>query len=527
MPSSQNTNYLAELRKLKDVEREYFMEELSKLTNASSQKQAVIKDFGKIFIETISKFDYEEIFNISYKAQKKTSGLRSGSWFTWWQDQRKYSSVLYPELSPVKLNLISKLVSKTTQANIKINWRKVNEIENSAESSVPDVRVELKAGKVLAEKGKMIDVEDYYYLKNLGMLRPMPDWDQVTDNFYYVLLFAVFITIGVTFSRVKRYALQDVVLISFVLLAIIGTAALVSIWGVNKLPILPLATLSILMTVFYLPVMAFILVGIVSFFMVYSFDMSIWQVLPLLTGSIYSIFLLRKAHQREDIANAGTKVAISQVLVFALTVVLAAPNFSVLTVLKVAALYAVSGILSSLIAMATLPYLEASLKLLTPFKLAELSNPSQPLLKKLKEEAPGTYQHSLNVSRFSEEASNALGLNTELVRVGLLYHDIGKTYNPEYFIENNLGKENPHEKLDDPRGSARIIIDHVPEGIKLAKKANLPQAIIDFIPMHQGTTITNYFFFKAKERYGEANVDPNNFRYPEAHAQILKRLVLR
>jgi putative nucleotidyltransferase with HDIG domain len=243
-------------------------------------------------------------------------------------------------------------------------------------------------------------------------------------------------------------------------------------------------------------------------------DANFWQILPQYIGSLYAIFLVRKAHQRQDLANAGTKVAVAQVIVFLITIMIAVEDFKVSTVMLIACLYALGALASGFIALATLPYLESWLGLLTTFKLAELSNPNQPLLKRLREEAPGTYQHSLNVSRLSEEASNLLGLNTELIRVGLLYHDIGKMHAPEYFVENNLGKPNPHTTLDDPKKSAEIIIAHVSEGMKLAKKYNLPKAVSDFIPMHQGTTVTNYFFHKAAEKYGDRNINANDYRYP-------------
>ncbi len=243
-------------------------------------------------------------------------------------------------------------------------------------------------------------------------------------------------------------------------------------------------------------------------------DMNFWQVLPHFVGSMYAIFLVRKVHQREDLTNAGTQIAIVQVVIFLLTVMLAVDDFEVTTVLIIACFYAISAVASGFISLAALPYFESGLKLLTPFKLAELANPNQPLLKKLKEMAPGTYAHSMSVSRLSEEAGAALGLNTDLIRVGLLYHDVGKIHAPDYFIENALGKPNPHTTLDDPKKSAEIILAHIPEGIKLAKKYNLPQEIADFIPMHQGTTITNYFYYIAVEKYGKKNVNAEDYRYP-------------
>jgi putative nucleotidyltransferase with HDIG domain len=334
------------------------------------------------------------------------------------------------------------------------------------------------------------------------------------NNFYLITLITLCVGFFISFKPSRTYSIQEVILIFLVPIVITALTAGLAIWDVDKLALAPLATISILLTVFYLPGMSAITISAIAFFMIKSMDANFWQILPQYIGALYAIFLVRKAHQREDLANAGTQVAVTQVIVFLVTIMIAVEDFKVSTVMIIASLYALGAIASGFIALATLPYLESWLGLLTTFKLAELSNPNQALLKRLREEAPGTYQHSLNVSRLSEEASNLLGLNTELIRVGLLYHDIGKMHAPEYFVENNLGKPNPHTTLDDPKKSAEIIIAHVAEGIKLAKKYNLPKAVADFIPMHQGTTITNYFFHKAAEKYGDKNVRANDFRYP-------------
>ena len=329
-----------------------------------------------------------------------------------------------------------------------------------------------------------------------------------------VSLTILIMTLALIVFKVKRWSISVIIILFLVPIGTFALISLIAVWGVNKLAMAPLAIIPILLTSFYMRGMAAAITVLASAFLTYSLDMNIWQVLPLFAGSMYAIMLVRRAHQREDLTNAGTKIAICQVLVFALTVLLAVGNFSVTTVLTIALLYGLSGLISGVVSVAALPYLESSLRLLTPFKLAELSNPNQPLLKKLKEKAPGTYQHSLSVSRFAEEAANAIGANAELLRVGLLYHDIGKTYKPDYFIENQFGAPNPHTTLDDPKKSAEIIIKHVPEGVKIAKQYNLPQAIIDFIPMHQGETITNYFYLNAMERYGKEAVNAEDYRYP-------------
>lgn len=137
-----------------------------------------------------------------------------------------------------------------------------------------------------------------------------------------------------------------------------------------------------------------------------------------------------------------------------------------------------------------------------------------PLLERLKTEAPGTYHHSLGVANLAEAAARAIGANAELARVGSYYHDIGKLANPKLFIENIDPKHDPHLKLD-PKESARIIINHVVDGIEIAREANLPEQIVHFIPEHTGTTLVYFFYVKAKLAAPKGEeVHKRDFRYP-------------
>ncbi len=158
-------------------------------------------------------------------------------------------------------------------------------------------------------------------------------------------------------------------------------------------------------------------------------------------------------------------------------------------------------------------FFERIFKITTEITLLELTDFNSPLLRELAKSTPGTFTHSMTIGNMVEAAAEEIGANPILARVGAYYHDIGKTLNPEAFIENQTHNENIHDKLD-PRESARIIIDHVRNGIKLAEEHKLPKEIIDFIPMHHGTMVVSYFYEKAKELYGEDKVDINDFRYP-------------
>ncbi len=145
--------------------------------------------------------------------------------------------------------------------------------------------------------------------------------------------------------------------------------------------------------------------------------------------------------------------------------------------------------------------------------LIELSNQNHPLLRQLIKQAPGTFQHSLQVANLSEAAINKIGGNPLLVRTGAMYHDIGKMKNPGYFIENQLTGKNPHDELDFDK-SAQIITDHVKYGIKIAKKHNLPQSIIDFIETHHGSGKVMYFYTSFKNKYPDREIDEEKFTYP-------------
>ena len=148
--------------------------------------------------------------------------------------------------------------------------------------------------------------------------------------------------------------------------------------------------------------------------------------------------------------------------------------------------------------------------LVSDVSLLELSDTNSKLLKELSNKAPGTFHHSLQVANLAEAAANEVGANAMLVRVGALYHDIGKINNPTYFIENQITNINPHDEIS-PKDSGKIIIAHVIEGIEIARKNNLPDRVIDFIRCHHGTTLV-YYFFKKQEELGDA--DKNDFTYP-------------
>jgi len=171
----------------------------------------------------------------------------------------------------------------------------------------------------------------------------------------------------------------------------------------------------------------------------------------------------------------------------------------------------VNSIISPVLTYGLLIFFERIFKITTDLTLVELADFNHPLLQELRSKAPGTFHHSVNMSILSEGAAKAIGANTILTKVGALYHDIGKIVEPNYFIENLREEKSEHEDLD-PEQSAQIILNHVEEGIDLARKYHLPEEVIDFIPMHHGTTHVQYFLNVAKQ-LGKI-IDEDKFRYP-------------
>lgn len=174
---------------------------------------------------------------------------------------------------------------------------------------------------------------------------------------------------------------------------------------------------------------------------------------------------------------------------------------------------AVNALFSAVLTYGLIIFFERIFKITTDLTLLELSDFNTPLLKLLAQNAPGSFTHSMTIGSMVENAAAEINANPILARVGAYYHDIGKTIEPEVFVENQLDNKNLHEELT-PEKSAELIINHVKKGIDLAKSYNLPKEIVDFIPMHHGTMSVSYFYEKAKEKYGEENVNIEDYRYP-------------
>jgi len=226
-------------------------------------------------------------------------------------------------------------------------------------------------------------------------------------------------------------------------------------------------------------------------------------------GGLAGVYKVRDARTRGVLIEAGIFVSLIQVI----CAFLINPVFNKDILMYIFKPLAFNGLICAFVVIATLKVFETIFGEITNFTLLELSDSSNPLLKRMVVEAPGSYHHSLIVSNLAEAAADAIDANSLLVRVGAYYHDIGKMVKPEYFTENQMVTGNKHDVLE-PSMSRLVIFNHVKEGIELANQYHLNHRIVDFIPEHHGTSLMYYFYQKALAESGPEGLEEKDYRYP-------------
>jgi putative nucleotidyltransferase with HDIG domain len=273
----------------------------------------------------------------------------------------------------------------------------------------------------------------------------------------------------------------------------------------------PLAGLSIIGTMLLGPRIMFLVVVITSINVGIMSGNDFLLTAALLLGSGFAIYTVVRVRSRQRLLKAGLFIAMVTALVTFAVGLIGGGTPS--EALWQGLLGLVNGLLSLMLAMVLLPFLEDAFNILTPMKLLELSNTGNTLLHKLLQKAPGTFTHSMQVGSLADAAAERVGADPLIARVGAYYHDIGKMEHPAYFIENQMGQINPHATLS-PALSAKVIKRHVKDGLEIGRAWGLPQEILDLIAQHHGSTRIEYFYRKALEEALEATeVNESDFRY--------------
>ncbi len=420
---------------------------------------------------------------------------------------------------------IAEVVKPMIRANMIYNDEVTVKAREKARQEMEPVKI-LKGTRIVGE-GEMVTERHMEQLESLGLQRTMAD--------YYIffglalLLLAIFLVGGIYLYIHEKEIFYSPSLL--LLLSIIIITTLIFIVAANFFSgfLIPTAMGIILITVLFNSRLAILFNVILAIFIgiITGGDFS-FMVMALL-GGLVAAYSVAKLYHRSDLTKAGLYVALVNVLVIVSTFLFFSgfkleyefiKEFSIGMVSGVA-----SGLFSSVMAIGLLPFLESGFGLTTSVSLLELANPNQPLLKKLLIKAPGTYHHSIIVANLAEAASEAVGGDPLLARVGAYYHDIGKVRRPYFFIENQLTNDNPHNKISASL-STLIITAHVKDGVEMAREAKLPEIITDFILQHHGTSVIAYFYHQATEKEKNDKVCEENFRYDGPKPQTKEAAII-
>ncbi len=325
------------------------------------------------------------------------------------------------------------------------------------------------------------------------------------------LIICVFWVLMLFYRRESYREAEQVGLAGALFAAAIAGGALVSHWVPDHPELIPLPFTAMMMTVLFngrvSMIGAMILTAVIAIQPVFH-DTPV--LLLCLAGGVTAALSVKSLRRRTQLYSAVLIVGLGY-LAAALAQGLAA-DWAVQEIGLRAVFGLANAVVSAALTILLLPVAERVTHITTDLSLLELSDPSRPLLRRLSIEAPGTYAHSIAMANIVESACNRIGANGILGRVGCYYHDVGKLANPQYFAENQVSGGNPHDRLTTAQ-SVQIIRAHVPEGIRLAEEAGLPEAIRRFIPEHHGTAEITYFLERAKKQ-GEKNLRREDFCYP-------------
>jgi putative nucleotidyltransferase with HDIG domain len=385
----------------------------------------------------------------------------------------------------------------------------------SARESVEDIEQSYAQGETIISRGEIVSEIEIEALEAYNLLRPPNPWITIAINAGFMAL------IGGTFSLYAYRTHPKMIMrpnMAFVLslLFIINTLGMqLMIPGRTLLPyIFPAATLPILLSVFFSPNMGVISALVIGAIGGFIAPRGLEMTLYLIMSGALAALMIGKAERLGAFIWAGIAAAVGASLVI-LVFRMPDPTTDLIGKAQLLAAAIINGMLSASLSFGLLLGLGNILGITTSLQLIELSRPDHPLLQELLRSAPGTYQHSLQVSNLADQAARAIGADHLLTRVGALYHDVGKSLRAQFFIENQVSGQNVHEQLD-PKTSADIIISHVKDGLELARKYRIPAPVRAFISEHHGTMETSYQLHAAMEATNgaENQVNRKDFTYP-------------
>lgn len=410
------------------------------------------------------------------------------------------------------LSLFFDIVKPNVYLNESITQNALTEELNK----ISQVRGHIAKETLIISKGEVVEGDTYKILESLQSEYESQVWSEANYNWIlgaYTLLVALALLMLLLFLRKYRVEVYDnntkVTFIFFNILLMVLLTTLVINYNSTYLYVVPLCILPLVLKAFFDARLGLfthvITVLLLGFVVTNNYEYMFLQII----AGIVTILTVSELYKRANLFISVGQITLIYIVSYFAFFVIHEGSIDNLK-WETFVLFILCG-LATLFVQPLIYAYEKLFGLVSDVSLLELSDTNSKLLKELSNKAPGTFHHSLNVANLAEASANEVGANAMLIRVGALYHDIGKMKNPTYFTENQSTGINPHDDLS-AKESAGIIIDHVLDGIEIAKKYNLPDRVIDFIRTHHGTNVVYYFYHKEKEQ--NEDIDINDFRYP-------------
>ena len=433
-------------------------------------------------------------------------------------------------VSRLQGSIIIGILKQVIVPNLVIDDEATNIAKKNAAEAIKPYEVLFKKGQDIVIKGEQVNTLKKDALRSAGYNILTVNWLGILGIYLLVTFFTfVFLQYEKNYEK-PFYNAKYMTIMAFFTLVMAFISALLPT-GFSPY-IIPIPAYTILLSIFTTPRNAFfastILTSIIAIGMHWSLE--VIAAFMLLNTVVMTAMSKLKFSKRSDLLMVSLKITLAGILIvggvyFLEKLMMDIDNFLILEDLGFIVIN--TFIISGVFILGVLPIIENMFKVMTPYGLAELADHNQELLKRLMQEAPGTFNHSLTVSHMCENAAEAIGANPVLARVGAMYHDIGKLLRPMFFVENQsfYGIENPHNSCT-PRFSKMLITAHPKDGLELAKDAHLPQVIYNFILQHHGTSLVSYFYNEALKEEGAENVNEEQFRYPGPKPNMKETAIL-
>lgn len=433
--------------------------------------------------------------------------------------KKEIQSLLSPNYKEEIVELFNELVARSLVPSLSFSEELFQRRIQIAEKSVPRTIGFVKAGEVIVEKGKKLNDIDVLKLKSYEKVKLLEE----EKSFVFSSFFGSFLNILSIYSIIFIYLLIlrkrifgdnfqfGLINVVFILVGLLAWLSVIIQTDLQIRYLILLPSISLLIAIVFDSRTAFYSTITFSLLIASIRGNDFETAFALMLAGIIGAYSVRDIQSRTQMFRSMVFVALGFVVPILAFYFQKASNPS--SLFEQMSFAFLNSILSPIFSYGMLFIIEKLSSITTDLKLKEFDDINHPLLQKLSEVAPGTYQHTLSMALLAESCAEAIGANRLLTRVGAYFHDIGKIFKPEYFAENQIEVENKHEYIS-PKKSAEIIKEHVTKGIELAKEYRLPPRIIDFIPMHHGTSLIRHFYAKALEESEEGTVDERDFRYP-------------